>query len=78
MTYGLPQGSVLSPLLCLIYVNDLANIIKNSKTSMCADDTVMYISHSSFDNPVALIQSDLNSLYTWCNRNKLTINCKKN
>ena len=43
ITYGVPQGSVLGPLLFLIYVNNLSNIIKNSKISMYADDTVIYI-----------------------------------
>ena len=76
-TYGVPQGSVLGPLLFLIYVNDITNIIENSKISMYADDTVIYISNRNLDNAIALIQSDLNSLYTWCNRNKVTVNCKK-
>ena len=73
----MPQGSVLGPLLFLIYVNDITNIIENSKISMYADDTVIYISQSNLDSAIALIQSDLNSLYTWCNMNKVTINCKK-
>ena len=77
ITYGVPQGSVLAPLLFLIYVNDLSNIIENCKISLYADDTVIYISHSNLRNAIALIQSDLDSLYTWCNRNKLTIICKK-
>ena len=77
ITYGVPQGSVLGPLLFLIYINDLSNIIKNSKISMYADDTVIYISHSNLNIAITLIQSDLNALYEWCNRNKLTINCKK-
>ena len=44
---------------------------------MYADDTVVYISHSSLDIAITLLQSYLNSVYTWCNSNKLTINCKK-
>ena len=77
ITYGVPQGSVLGPVLFLIYVNDLSNIIKNSKVFMYADDMVVYVSHSNLRIAIALIQSDLNNLYTWCNRNKLTINCEK-
>ena len=77
ITYGVPQGSVLGPLLFLIYVNDISSIIRNSKISMYADDTVIYLSHSDLKIAIALIQSDLNDLYAWCNRNKLTINCKK-
>ena len=77
ISYGVPQGSVLGPLLFLIYVNDLTNILTNCKISLYADDTVIYISHGSLRNAIALIQSDLNILNTWCNMNKLTINCKK-
>ena len=44
---------------------------------MYADDTVVYISHKDPEVAIALIQSDLINLCTWCNRNKLTINCKK-
>ena len=70
---GIPQG----PLLFLIYINDISSVIKNSKVSMYADDTVVYISKSNLDNAITLLQSDLDRVYTWCNCNKLTINCKK-
>ena len=74
ITYGVPLGSVLGPILFLIYVNDLSKMIKNSKMSMYVDNMVAYISHHNLRTAIALIQSDLNNLYTWCNRNKLNIN----
>ena len=77
ITCGVPQGSVLGPLLFLLYINDITNSVINCKVSMYADDTVLYISHKKVETAITLIQADLNHLYTWCNRNKLTINCKK-
>ena len=74
---SVPQGSVLGPLLFLIYINDISRVASDSKMSMYADDTVVYISHSNLDIAITLLQSDLNSVYTWYNSNKPMINCKK-
>ena len=77
ITCGVPQESVLGPLLFLIYINDIAKSIINSKVSLYANDMLLYISHSDFESAIRLIQSDLDSVYTWCDSNKLTINCEK-
>ena len=74
---SVPQGSVLGPLLFLIYINYISRVVSDSKISMYADDTVVYISHSNLDIAITLLQSDLNTVYTWYNSNKLTINCTK-
>ena len=55
----------------------ISNIVTNSKISMYADDTVVYMSHSKLDLAVSLLQLDLDRVYTWCISNKVTINCKK-
>ena len=65
VTSGVPQGSVLGPLLFLIYVNDIdANIV--NKMSKFADDTKLC--HSARDNDdITELQEDINKLVEWAN-----------
>ena len=74
-----PQGSILGPLLFLLYVNDLVDVIENSKVLLYADDTVVYrrIETRKQNTQIALVQEDLNQLSNWCHLNWLTINIKK-
>ena len=74
--YGVSQGSVLGPLLFLLYINDLPDSIENSKVTLYADDTVLFAKSSSVTAEEKL-QKDLSDADDWCNRNKLTINTKK-
>ena len=74
---GVPQGSVLGPLLFLIYMNDIVLQLKNAKFFMYADDLAVCVSGKDPDIIRELIQDDLNRLVEWCDQNKLTINCDK-
>ena len=74
---GVHQGSILGPLLFLVYVNDLGKVLENCKFQLYADDTVLYLSGNNALTILAKIQDDINRLYTWCARNKLTVNVKK-
>ena len=77
ITFGVPQGSVLGPLLFLIYVNDLPGCIHNSSPQLYADDTVIYQKHQNVSCAAQSLQDDLDRLVLWCDQNKLTINVKK-
>ena len=73
----IPQGSILGPLLFVLYINDLVSHVTNSKVHLYADDTVLYFSGNSTDNVQESIQDDLNRLFKWMCRNKLSLNTDK-
>ena len=74
---GISQGSVLGPLLFLIYINDLHKCIKFSKTYHFVDDTSTMQSHSSLQILSKRINKDLSNLSNWLKTNTLSLNIKK-
>ena len=77
LTCGVPQGSVLGPLLFIIYTNDLPNCLAESNCILFADDTTVFRSSSNADYLASSIQNDLKSLYDWFCANKLSLNIGK-
>jgi len=76
VTSGVPQGSVLGPLLFLIYINDLPACVSHSSTRLFADDSVVYRRISSPSDAV-LLQEDVDSLQTWEDRWLMRFNAAK-
>ena len=74
---GVPQGSVLGPLLFLIYINDIGNRIAHNTVRLYADDAVVYTSAESINETHIKLQSDLANIDVWCRRNQLTVNTSK-
>ena len=75
--YGVPQGSILGPLLFLIYINDLSRSIKNSKIHHFADDTNLLYASSSLKDINKKINFDLSNLVQWLWANKIALNVNK-
>jgi len=77
VTCGVPQGSVLGPLLFIIYANDLPNSLSHSQCILFADDTTIYHSNQNDNNLCTDIENDLNILAQWFYANKLSLNVQK-
>ena len=82
--FGLPQGSVLSPFLFILYITDMTDDIQSKavkKWLSCykfADDGTMAISHIDMRKCYELMQNLCDHLTSWCIKNKLAINCEVN
>ena len=76
VTAGVPQGSVLGPLLFLIYVNDISDSLL-SLTRLFADDSSLYCSASSINDIEGIINHDLNLLSNWAKQWLVTFNPNK-
>ena len=74
---GVPQGSILGPLLFLIYVNDLCYVSKALDFILFADDTNIFFSHKNLNILEKTLNEELPKLTDWCLANKLSINFKK-
>lgn len=74
---GVPQGSILGPLLFILYMNDLANIPDRPDMILFADDTNLLFTHKNFESLIHNVTSSLSLTANWFARNKLSLNTDK-
>ena len=72
MPIGVSQGSVLGPLLFLLYINDLNLAVKHCKVHHFADDTNLLYTNNSIKKLNTFLNKDLKNLTNWLNANKIT------
>ena len=74
VSVGVPQGSILGPLLFLVFLNDLPTVVTSCTINLYADDTTIYYANRDPDIVTRATNTDLQLITTWIESNKMTMN----
>ncbi|XP_039433519.1 uncharacterized protein LOC120415942 [Culex pipiens pallens] len=74
---GVPQGSVLGPLLFILYINDIKQALRRTQVNLFADDTVLFVVGDSFDECFDVMNEELVGFSEWLKWKKLQLNIAK-
>ena len=77
ITHGVPQGSILGPLLFILYIKNFAHVSENLFSILFADDTTVLIEGTNINTMIATLNCELAKLTEWLKANKLSINVSK-
>ena len=74
---GVPQGSILGPLLFLLYINDIVMSSEIFKFTLFADDTSLFYSHKNEQDAIPILNAEFSKISNWLAANKLSLNVGK-
>lgn len=74
---GVPQGSVLGPILFIMYINDMKRVLQRCEINLFADDTVLFIANKDVDMAISQMNEDLKHLCRWLKFKELKLNISK-
>ena len=74
---GVPQGSILGPLLFLLYINDLTLTVAHSAIDLYADDSSLYKTGKHIQDVQINIQHNVDQVAKWCKKNSMSLNSDK-
>ena len=77
INFGVPQGSILGPLLFLMYINDIVNTSSLLQFILFADDTTITFSHSNIKSLFDTLNNELPKISSWFKCNRLSLNLQK-
>jgi len=75
--HGVPQGTVLGPLLFLLYINDMVRVVKNCEVELFADDAMIYCAGKDITTMQQIVNKDLDDVFNWLCNNKLNLTASK-
>ena len=77
VTLGVPQGSILGPLLFNLFINDIPDVVTTCKICLYADDTAIFYPSNNVKHIESILNYELSGLATWFQTNRLTLNVTK-
>ena len=77
ITCGVPQGSILGPLMFLLYINDISSVSSILFSILFADDTTLFYSSKNLQELSDVINNELSKMMEWLNANRLSLNIDK-